>query len=103
MSTLNGCITGDDDYLVLNFSATGQTLNPSAYFAVSDNGGLSWETHQYATSEMPYSDGSEVSRWGDYSSAVVDPTHEHAFLFSNEYAIDTSSHWGTIIGDLILV
>ena len=34
----------------------------------------------------PYSDGATISRWGDYSSAVVDPTHP-AFLVSNEYAL----------------
>ncbi len=62
----------------------------------------SWEIHQYATSRESYSDGGEISRWGDYSSAVVDPTHPHAFLVSNEYAVN-ALHWGTKIADLWLV
>ena len=102
VSTLNGSITGDSQYLVLNFTATGPNLNPSDYFAVSTDGGHHWEIQQYQTSNLPFSDGGKVSRWGDYSSAVVDSTQEHAFLISNEYAIDTSSHWGTVIADLSL-
>jgi len=101
VTTFNGSITGDSKYLVLNFTATGPSLNPSDYFAVSTDAGHSWETHQYATSPTSYSDGSKISRWGDYSSAVVDPTHNHAFLISNEYAVD-ASHWGTKIADLLL-
>ena len=102
VSTLNGSITGDSDYLVLNFTATGPELYPSAYYAVSNDGGVSWTVNQYASSDGPYSDGSDVSRWGDYSSAVVDPTQEHALVISNEYGIDTSSHWGTVIAYLVL-
>jgi len=101
VTTFNGSITGDSKYLVLNFTATGPSLNPNDYFAVSTDAGQSWEIHQYATSQTSYSDGSKISRWGDYSSAVVDPTHDHAFLISNEYAVD-ASHWGTKIADFIL-
>jgi hypothetical protein len=101
VTTFNGSITGDSKYLVLNFTATGPSLNPSDYFAISIDAGQSWEIHQYATSPTSYSDGSKISRWGDYSSAVVDPTHNHAFLISNEYAVD-ASHWGTKISDFKL-
>jgi hypothetical protein len=113
VTTFNGSIAGDSTgNLVLNFTATGllpdgSPLFPGDFFAVhrSTDGTDSanfWEKPiQYAFSQTSYSDGGTISRWGDYSSAVVDPTHPHAFLISNEYAFD-ESHWGTSIADVSL-
>ena len=113
VTTFNGSIAGDTaGNLVLNFTASGPNLPPADYFAIHRSTDTDpahfWEAPvQYAHSDTPYSDGGKISRWGDYSSAVVDPsaavdpTHPHGFLISNEYAVD-ASHWGTKIADLWL-
>ena len=128
VTTFNGSIAGDSaGNLVLNFTATGllpdgSPLFPGDFFAVhrSTDGtdqakkpiqANFWEKPiQYASSPTSYSDGGTISRWGDYSSAVVDPTHPHTFLISNEYAVlkpdenavDVSHWWGTSIADVSL-
>jgi hypothetical protein len=111
VTTFNGSIIGDArGDLLLNFTATGPSLPPGDFFAIHRSTDSTdpteptkfWEKPiQYASSSKSYSDGGKISRWGDYSSAVVDPTQPHAFLISNEYAFD-ESHWGTSIADVSL-
>jgi hypothetical protein len=117
VTTFNGSIIGDArGDLLLNFTATGPSLPPGDFFAIhrstdsTDPTNFWEEPIQYASSPTSYSDGGKISRWGDYSSAVVDPTHPHTFLISNEYAVRVlsdedavdASRWGTSIADVSL-
>lgn len=109
VTTMYGSISGDvlpngSRELVLNFVASGPSLTPSDYVlvhkATDTTPGAFWEAPlQYGTSPTSYSDGSKISRWGDYSSATLAATHD--VVVSNEYAVD-SGHWGTKIADIWL-
>ena len=92
--------------MIINFTASGLTQNPADYYAIHNAGSTSgdfWSSPvQYAASQMPYSDDVshippafvQISRWGDYSSAIADPKNPDAFLISNEVGVN-AHHWGT--------
>jgi len=96
--------------MILNFTASGPNLKPADFYIIhkySDSTSESafWEMGtptQYATSGDSYSDGSKLSRWGDYSSAIADPNHPNGFYISNEYAVD-AGHWGTATAQVFIV
>jgi hypothetical protein len=110
VTTMYGSIAGDllpdgSRELVVNFMASGPSLTMSDYFmvhkATDTTPGAFFEAPvQYATSPTSYSDGSKISRAGDYSSATLVAPHEVAV--SNEYAVD-AGHWGTKIADVWLL
>jgi len=110
-STYNGSLAADaNGDMILDFTASGPNLTPTDFYVIHDRtDGLSsasfWELAtptQYVTSSTSYSDGSQISRWGDYSSAIADPTHANGFLISNEYAVD-AGHWGTANASVLIV
>ena len=82
------------------FTITGPSLYPSAAYATMRPGRKSFDTiHIAAMGTGPYS--AQSTRWGDYSWAILDPTHD-SFWMATEYMPPLSSqtpdglqNWGT--------
>jgi hypothetical protein len=82
------------------FTISGPTLFPSAAYALLPSGQASFGAINIAASGTgPYSPSS--TRWGDYSWAILDPTHD-SFWFATEYmpplasqTVDGRQNWGT--------
>jgi hypothetical protein len=82
------------------FTISGPTLFPSAAYALRPSGQASFGAITTAASGTgPYSPSS--TRWGDYSWAILDPTHD-SFWFATEYipplasqTVDGRQNWGT--------
>jgi hypothetical protein len=104
-------VNGAGDVLI-NFTATGLSLAPSDYYVVqyagAENGSFS-KPVQYKASAGSFTDPagsanvSQITRWGDYSSAVADPANPHAFWISNEYGTSPGTNqWGTATAHVIV-
>ena len=98
--------------LMLGFSATSPTLNPSTGYMTSKNGGKTWSsltiTGAGSGPHVSFSDnqpGYLRKRWGDYSRIAVDPA-SGAVWMADEYipsgpdGADTVDNWGTRIWEL---
>jgi hypothetical protein len=106
-------VDGQGDLLV-NFNVSGRNMLPADALAVwkqptagniSLAGGPS-TVLDYKNSVSAYVDPSHdsVGRWGDYSTAVADPSAKNGFFISNEYEngtvlVGTNSYssWGTVL------
>jgi hypothetical protein len=106
-------VDGQGDLLV-NFNVSGSNMLPADVFAVwkqPSTGNISLASGpntvvNYMNSVAPYVDPAHdsVGRWGDYSTAVADPSIKNGFFVSNEYENGTAligttsySSWGTIL------
>ena len=98
--------------LMLGFSATSPTLNPSAGYMISKNGGNSWGPMTIAgAGSGPHVSFSTLQpgylrrRWGDYSRIAVDPASGDVWM-ADEYipsgpdGADTVDNWGTRVWEL---
>jgi hypothetical protein len=106
-------VDGQGDLLV-NFNVSGPNMLPADVFAVWKQPGTGTialangpsTVVNYMNSVAAYVDPSHdsVGRWGDYSTAVADPSSKTGFFVSNEYDNGTAligvtgySSWGTIL------
>jgi hypothetical protein len=93
--------------LLMGFSATSPTLNPSAGYIASKNGGKTWGSMTITgagsgphVSFSTFQPGYLRRRWGDYSRIAVDPATGDAWM-ADEYipsgadGADTVDNWGT--------
>ncbi len=100
-------VKSDPNTLMMGFSATSPTLNPSAGYVISKNGGKTWAplriTGAGSGPHVSFSDnqpGYLRKRWGDYSRIAVDPATGDAWM-ADEYipsgseGADTVDNWGT--------
>jgi hypothetical protein len=81
-------VDANGDVLV-NYTVSGSSMYPAAYATVMPAGSSSFLTPvQYGSSNAPetasFGVTNNVIRWGDYSSAVADPTAANGFVVSNE-------------------
>jgi hypothetical protein len=100
-------IASNSNSLMMGFSATSPTLNPSSGYVTSKNGGKSWSSltitgagsgpHVSFSGHQP---GYLRIRWGDYSRIAVDPATGDAWM-ADEYipsgaeGADQVDNWGT--------
>ncbi|MBV1692303.1 hypothetical protein KRR38_32755 [Novosphingobium sp. G106] len=106
-------LDGNGD-LLANFNVSGKNMLPADVYAVwKAQGGIvdinlnPSSVVDYQNSAHYYVDPSHsaVSRWGDYSTAVADPSMANAFFISNEYDNGTIMHynsWGTAIAHVLI-
>lgn len=93
--------------LMMGFSATSPTLNPSAGYVISKNGGNTWSSPTWTgvgsgphVSFSGLQPGYMRKRWGDYSRIAVDPATGDVWM-ADEYipsgaaGADTVDNWGT--------
>jgi hypothetical protein len=98
-------VDGNGD-LLINFTASSGSITPTDYYTVRPNGSAYFSNPiAYQASHASYiahiADDPNIARWGDYSSAVADPSASNAFWISNEYVIDPQ-HWGTVIAHVVV-
>jgi hypothetical protein len=115
-ATLNGSVAVDDNGDVLfNFNVSGSHMYPADYFTFWKGAGSATATTtpnlaapiDYHDSVAAYVDPAHdsIGRWGDYSTATVDPAHANGFYISSEFdngKVLGYSSWGTSV-DHILV
>ncbi|MCY2959431.1 MAG: hypothetical protein NTY35_04635 [Planctomycetota bacterium] len=86
--------------VLLGFTGASSTTNPSAYYvgrAASDPAGQMSTPLVLKAGEAPYTtNGTGVSRWGDYSNTSCDPVDGSLWTIQ-EYA-RTGNNWGNWIG-----
>ena len=99
-------VKSDANSLLLGFSLTSPTLNPSAGYAISKDMGKAWTggiTGLGSGPHVSFSDnqpGYMRKRWGDYSRIAVDPATGDAWM-ADEYipsgaeGADQVDNWGT--------
>jgi hypothetical protein len=100
-------IPSDRNTLMLGFSVTSPTLNPSTGYMTSKDGGKTWSpltiTGAGSGPHVSFSDnqpGYLRKRWGDYSRIAVDPSNGDTWM-ADEYipappdGADTVDNWGT--------
>jgi hypothetical protein len=93
--------------LLMGFSATSPTLNPSAGYVASKDGGKKWSPMTITgegsgphVSVSTFQPGYLRRRWGDYSRIAVDPATGNAWM-ADEYippapdGADQVDNWGT--------
>lgn len=84
--------------LAVGFSASSSSINPSIRFATRLAGDAlntlrSEQSIQVGTGSQS---GSNLARWGDYSSMAVDPVNDCTFWYANEYLKTTGAfNWST--------
>lgn len=96
-------VDGNGD-AIINFTASGPNNYAADYFAVMAAGDSSFSAPVMYQSSIntAYTQGSNnVSRWGDYSTAVADPLDPSGFWISNEYVVSATS-WGTALDHVTL-
>ena len=98
-------VNGD---VLLNFTASGSSLDPSDYYAVMTAGASTFGAptlYQASTSYFQQTSGATgAQRWGTYSSAIADPDNPNDFWISNEYVTNIgvtipsglSAWWDTV-------
>ncbi|MBI5033205.1 MAG: hypothetical protein HZB51_22020 [Chloroflexi bacterium] len=91
--------------LALGYSVSGSSLNPSIRYAarsVSDPLGLLRSEAKLITGRgvaQQISPLAPESRWGDYSTMVIDPADDCTFWYTNEYfPVNAKYAWFTHIG-----
>lgn len=67
------------------------------YLSMSRDNVLSSTTLALAWGVAADADGDSPERWGDFSSAMLDPTDNTRIWICSSY-VDSASHWGTWIG-----
>lgn len=90
---------------VIGFNGSGGGTNIGGYSVVcSQSQGTCGNPSLLFTSPANNYDitGSGRNRWGDYSSAIVDPSNPNNFWLFQEYASSNSS-WGTVITEISTV
>lgn len=98
---------GKAGHLILDFSMTSKTLNPSTGYVISTNQGHTFSAiNTTAVGSGPHVSFSTLEpgylrrRWGDYSQLAIDPTTGNAWM-ADEYVpsgaagADTVDNWGT--------
>jgi subtilisin-like proprotein convertase family protein len=87
--------------LVLGFSASSLTTNPSVRYAAklaSDPAGSGLAQGEQTLVAGNSSQTSTSGRWGDYSDLTVDPSDDCTFWYTQEY-MNTTTVWKTRIGN----
>ncbi len=84
-------VPSNGNSLLLGFSATSPTLNPSTGYMTSKNGGKTWSSATWtgvgSGPHVSFSDlqpGYLRKRWGDYSRIAVDPSNGDVWM-ADEY------------------
>jgi hypothetical protein len=94
--------------LMMGFSMTSPTMNPSTGYAISTNGGSSFgPVETTATGSGPHASFADVLfdefRWGDYSAIAFDPSNGNVWM-ADEYTVPTAAppidNWGTRVWGL---
>jgi hypothetical protein len=102
-------VDGNGDVLV-NFTSSSSTMYPGAFAAVMPAGSSSFLAPvQYGSSIAPeaatFGVTNNVIRWGDYSTAVADPSAGNGFVVSNEVVpsaqnLFNNAPWATVTADI---
>jgi hypothetical protein len=100
-------VMSNPNTLLMGFSATSSTLNPSAGYVVSKDGGKHWSSPTWTAvgsgphvSFSTFQPGYLRRRWGDYSRIAVDPSSGDVWM-ADEYipggaaGADQVDNWGT--------
>jgi hypothetical protein len=118
-STFNASLAVDSQGdLLVNFNVSGPNMYAADYYAVwKASGGVAptptatnySSLYDYQDSVAAYVDPGKdlVGRWGDYSSAIPNPSAQNGFYISNEYDNGTTrvlfanyNSWGTVIASV---
>lgn len=104
-------VDSNGDVLV-NFTASSSSMYPGAFAAVMPAGSSSFLAPvQYGSSVAPetatFGVTHNVIRWGDYSTAVADPSAPNGFVVSNEIvpsaqSFSNNAPWSTVTADITL-
>ena len=85
--------------IAVGYSASSSDINPAIRYSgreVDDPPGIL--RAENSTVEGSGSQGSNLGRWGDYSSVTVDPVDDCVFWYTNEYLqVDGRFNWNTRI------
>ena len=102
-------VDANGDVLV-NFTSSSSSMYPGAFAAVMPAGSSSFLAPvQYGSSNAPetatFGVTNNVIRWGDYSTAVADPSAANGFVVSNEIvpsarSIFNNAPWATVTADI---
>ncbi len=98
-------VDGNGD-LLINFTGASGSLMPTDYYTVRSAGShhftqpVAYQQSQ-ASYEAHVAENPNIARWGDYSSAVADPSASNAFWISNEYVIGPHN-WGTVTAHVVV-
>jgi hypothetical protein len=102
-------VDANGDVLV-NFTSSSSSMYPGAFAAVMPAGSSSFLAPvQYGSSNAPetatFGVTNNVIRWGDYSTAVADPSAANGFVVSNEIVpsaqnIFNNAPWATVTADI---
>jgi subtilisin-like proprotein convertase family protein len=86
----------------LGFSTSSSTINPSIRYTgrlVADAAGTMGQGEATLVAGTGSQTGSNLSRWGDYSSMNIDPTDDCTFWYTQEYmGASGAFNWHTRIG-----
>jgi hypothetical protein len=104
-------VDANGDVLV-NYTVSSSSMDPAAYASVLPAGSSSFLAPvQYGSSVAPetasFGVTNNVIRWGDYSTAVADPTAANSFVVSNEIVPSAQNFfnnapWGTVTATITL-
>jgi subtilisin-like proprotein convertase family protein len=88
--------------IAMGFSTSSSTINPSIRYTgrlVGDAAGTMGQGEATLIAGTGSQTGSNLSRWGDYSSLNIDPTDDCTFWYTQEYeAANGAFNWRTRIG-----
>ena len=91
--------------VIINFTASGPNMYPGDYYVYqrgSDPAGSFSAPilYQASTGFFNSGNGASVQRWGNYSSATVDPNNPNSFWISNEYV--ANNWWQTSVAQVAI-
>jgi hypothetical protein len=102
VATFNGSIAVDTaGDVIINFTASSPNMFPSDYYVFQGAADTSFSApvlYQASTQFFDSGNGSATQRWGNNSSAVVDPNNPHSFWLSNEYV--ANGWWQTSVAQI---
>ena len=102
VATFNGSIAVDTaGDVIINFTASSPNMFPSDYYVFQSATDTSFSApvlYQASTQFFDSGNGSATQRWGNNSSAVVDPNNPHSFWLSNEYV--ANGWWQTSVAQI---
>jgi uncharacterized membrane protein len=88
--------------MALGFSVSGSALSPQIHYTgrlVSSPAGVMDQGEGTIINGAGSQTGSNLSRWGDYSSLTIDPSDDCTFWYTNEYIPSNGAfNWRTRIG-----
>jgi Ca2+-binding RTX toxin-like protein len=105
VALFNGSIAVDSfGDMIINFTASGPNLYPQDYYAYDAGTDPTYTIsapvlYQASTGFFDSGNGASTQRWGQKSSAVVDPNNPGSFWLSNEYV--GNGWWQTSIADVV--